>query len=266
MKKYYVHSLGDYQVYQTPNLWKTHQNYNYILSLGEDAVIFDPGEFLPISHTIKKNKLKIKAIYLTHHHPDHIGAVEEFVKVWQCPVYGFLHDRDRLPEVTHFFEEGDTLQILDLKAQVLFVPGHTLGLCAFNFPEKNWLFSSDLLFSFGCGRVFEGTYKQMFESLKQIITLPKDTLIFSSHEYTLANIKFTQSLLKDDPLLKNIYTLIKENIEDEIPSVPTSLDFELEFNPFLKWQDQNIRKSLALLEATDLEVFTKIRELKNNFK
>lgn len=264
MNDFYNYSFGEHQVLQTPNLWKTYQNYNYIVTKENSAVIFDPGEFAPINKTITQNNLKIKAIYLTHHHPDHVGATDEIREKFHCPVYGFYKDRHRLPSLDHTYKENDTLTILDLKAQILFLPGHTLGLCAFYFPQKKWLFSNDLIFSLGCGRVFEGSYEQMYNSLNQVCSLPADTLIFASHEYTKSNLKFALHHFPDDQKLKKLKQLINETAPSQ-PTVPTTLAFEKQHNPFLRVHENIIRQNLNMENASESEVFKKLRKLKDQF-
>lgn len=265
MKPFYRYSFKSWEVIQTPTLWQSYQGYNYMVAKDGKAFLFDPGEQGPIVKTLKACQLEVEGIYLTHHHQDHVGAVLTLKEDWNCPVFGFAGDRHRLPGVTDFFTEGDTLTIADLPAQVLFLPGHTVGLCAFYFAKMNWLFSSDLLFSLGCGRIFEGTPQQMFASLNQVRALPDETLIFSSHEYTETNLKFGLSQFKDDPQLLNIQKDLNEKFENQTPTVPMKLGFEKRNNPFLRWDDPLLRQKLKMETSEDWQVFTKIRTLRNTF-
>lgn len=265
MKDFYVHKFGDYQIIQTPNLWSSYQNYNYILGKGKKAVIFDPGELAPITKSLESNGLTLTAIYLTHHHKDHTGATEALQAQWNCPVYGFEQDQHRLPPLTHKFSAGDLLKILDLDSRILFLPGHTLGLCAFYFAEKNWLFCNDALFSLGCGRVFEGTHQQMHESLQVITQLPDETWLFCSHEYTANNLKFALSALPDDPALNKISESIFMKRQQDEPTVPTTLLFEKEHNPFLRCDDKFMRKALGMADEPSWQVFAHLRTRKDHF-
>ncbi len=265
MKAFYSYSFDYHQIFQTPNLWQTYQNYNYMIVHNKEAWIFDPGEFGPLQNTLKSNQLILKGIYLTHHHRDHVGAAEELAHHWKAPIFGFKKDQNRLPPLTQSFEEGEELKIASLQAQILFLPGHTLGLCAFYFPEKKWLFSNDLLFSLGCGRVFEGSYVQMFQSLNHVRVLPKETLIFSSHEYTLKNLEFCLSLNPLSKEYQELYKNTERNLKEFIPSVPTTLEFEKKHNPFLRWDDHAFKKSIGLDHLDPLTYFSKIRELRNQF-
>ena len=263
MKDFYTYQFEDLMIYQTPTLWKTYKNYNYIIAKNNLAYIIDPGEALPILKTIRDNKLSVKAIYLTHHHPDHVNATEELSKKWGCEVFGFDKDQKRLPCLTKTFRENDKLSIAGYNAQVLFLPGHTLGLCAFYFKNLNILFSNDLIFSLGCGRVFEGSYQQMQQSLKRVTDLPDNTLLFSSHEYTLDNLKFGLALFPDDKKLLGLRDHIIIKSQHQVPTIPTPLSFEKEYNPFLRWNDPYIRKKMELEDAEDWEVFAEIRQLKD---
>lgn len=265
MKAYYRHPFQNWEVIQTPTLWQAYQNYNYMLAKDGKAYVFDPGELAPIAKTLKSLELKLEAIYLTHHHADHVGAVLELKEQWQCPVYGFVNDQSRLPGLTQVFQENQMLTIGDLTCQILFVPGHTLGLCAFYFPKMKWLLSSDLIFSLGCGRIFEGSPQQMFASLSKIRNLPDDTLIFSSHEYTNTNLNFGLKEFPTDIHLLGIKAELQEKISKSIPTVPMTLEFEKRNSPFLRWDDPSIRQSLTMENATDWEVFAEIRRRRNSF-
>ena len=263
MNPFYSYQFEDLIIFQTPTLWQTYKNYNYIIARGNKATIIDPGELEPIQNTIEKNNLQVESIILTHHHPDHVGATESLAKLYKCEVLGFQGDQKRLPALTKTYFENEELVIQGHKAKILFLPGHTLGLCAFHFEELNLLFSNDLIFSLGCGRVFEGTFEQMFESLKRVRQLPDQTIVFSSHEYTLQNLKFGQELFPFDDKLKEVEKLIRTKLANNIPTVPTTLGFEITYNPFLRWDDPAIRKFMELEEADNWQVFAEIRRLKD---
>ena len=261
-KNYYSYSFGKHRILQTPCLWASLQNYNYMIVHEDQAWIIDPGEFDPIERTLKDNQLKPQGIYLTHHHQDHIGSAVPLSKKYHCPIFGFQGDLHRLPPLDQSFKEKDELEMGQLKAQVICFPGHTLGLCAFYIKEKNWLFSSDLLFSLGCGRVFEGSLKQMFESLKKLRELPGETLIFSSHEYSQNNLNFALHLFPKDEKLNHCRKNILDKVKSGQPTVPTLLSFEKEYNPFLRWDDPLLGKNQNM---EDWEFFAEIRKQKDLF-
>lgn len=263
MRDFYTYQFEDLMVYQTPTLWQTYRNYNYILAKGPSAIIIDPGEKAPIENTIEKNALQVEGIYLTHHHSDHTSATQALKKKYDCPVIGFMEDQHRLPILSQSFTNGNTLNILGHSMQILHLPGHTTGLCAFYFKDLNLLFSNDLIFSLGCGRVFEGTMPQMFESLKKVRELPDETVIFCSHEYTTQNLLFARSLFPEDEKLKALDGKIQNQLNLQVPTVPTTLRFEKEHNPFLRWDDPLIRKAMELNDTEDWQVFAEIRRLKD---
>ena len=252
MKSYYRYSFGKYNILQTPTLWTVLQNYNYMIVLGDRAWIIDPGDIEPIQKTLNSNELKPRGIYLTHHHQDHVGAATTLSKQYNCPVFGFEGDAHRLPPLDQCYRENDELDLGGLKARVLFFPGHTLGLCAFYIKEKNWLFSNDLLFSLGCGRIFEGSFKQMYESLKKLRELPDETLVFCSHEYTQNNLEFALDLFPEDKKIQQCRNGILDKIKNKEPTVPTLLSFEKEHNPFLRWDDPDLRRQLVLKKIKEV--------------
>ncbi len=264
MKKFYRHDIANLVILQTPTLWQTYRNYNYIVSQGGRATVIDPGELAPIQATIAHHGLQVEKILLTHHHPDHTNATEALARQWNCEVIGYRGDQHRLPPLTVTYEAQALVDIAGYSFQVMHLPGHTLGLCALYCEELKMLFSNDLIFSLGCGRVFEGTPKQMQESLKRVRDLPDDTVIFSSHEYTLANLEFGLSLFPNDPALNDVRKSIIAKTKNEQPTVPMTLGFEKVHNPFLRWDDIEIRKVLGLGDAEDWQVFAEIRSRKDS--
>ncbi len=263
MKDFYSYQIEDTIVYQTPQLWATYQSYNYIISKGSRAWVFDPGELAPIQKTIETNHLQVEAIYLTHHHGDHVGAAEQMAAKYKCETIGFTEDQKRLPRLTKTYFDGEILEIAGHKAQVIHLPGHTLGLCAFYFSDLNAIFSNDHVFSLGCGRVFEGSMQQMYESLKKFRDLPDNTLIFSSHEYTHKNLQFGLKLFPQDEHLQRVAPHIHAKVANNIPTVPVDLAFEKKHNPLLRWDDLSIRKAMELESAENWEVFAEIRRLRD---
>ena len=226
----------------------------------------DPGESGPIEKTLEEQGLQLKGIYLTHHHYDHVSGVSDLVNRWGCSVHGHIKDEHRLPPCSHWFQEGDFLDMGPFRAKVLFLPGHTLGLVAFYFLNQGWLFSNDLIFSLGCGRVFEGDLGQMYESLNQVAQLPGSTQLMISHEYTQDNLDFGLQLLPKDPPLLQVRDSIEKKTEMGEPTVPTSLDFQLRHNLFFRCQDEGLARSLGLgPRKRGLEVFSYLRLQKDQY-
>lgn len=234
-------------------------NYVFVLvdETQREALVIDPGEASCVQDYLSEHNLSLKGILLTHHHNDHIGGVRTLQNIFSIPVYAPLKNKHQIPFADHYVHEGDTISLGNLSFSVLELPGHTLGHIAYWQPEKKWLFSGDVLFGLGCGRLFEGTYQQMYESLQRIKELPPETLIYCTHEYTEMNLQFCKMLsnLDDSPITgddENLEIYQNELIHRrsmELPSVPLKLHIEKRVNPFLL--------------ARSLQQFTYLRELRN---
>ncbi len=228
-------------------------NYCYLLidETSNTACVIDPSEAKPIINFLEKNNIELKYILNTHHHHDHVGGNLELKKKFKSIVIGYKYDAHRIPEIDISVEDGQVWKKDNFEAKIFHVPGHTSGHICFYFYKENFLFTGDTLFSLGCGRLFEGTHLEMFNSLNKIKSLPENTQIFCGHEYTLQNSKFC---IEHDPNnldLKNKIVDIETKRKKNIPSVPTTLKEELKCNIFLK--------------AKNLESFSKLRDLKDNF-
>ena len=228
-------------------------NYSYLIidETNLNACVVDPSEAKPIIDVIESNKINLKYILNTHHHFDHVGGNKELKKKYDVNVIGFRGDKDRIPEIDTFVDDLEIWKKDSFEAKIYHIPGHTTGHIAFHFFKEKKIFTGDTLFSLGCGRIFEGTNEQMFNSLKKIKALPRDTEIYCGHEYTLKNSNFCVTYDSSNLQLKNKITKIKEKLENGLPTVPTILDDEIQCNIFLK--------------AEDVKTFSKLRDLKDNF-
>ena len=228
-------------------------NYSYLLidDTKNIGCVVDPGEAAPIIKYVESNNIELKYILNTHHHYDHIGGNLELKKRYNSKIVGFKEDKDRIPEIDVLVEDNQKWKCENFEAKIYHIPGHTSGHIAFHFFLEKKIFTGDTLFSLGCGRIFEGTYEQMFNSLKKIKELPRDTQIYCGHEYTLQNSKFCESNDPDNLNLKSKIKAIKEKIKNGQPTIPSILSDEIECNIFLK--------------AKDVESFSKLRDLKDNF-
>ena len=221
------------QVFQLPAL---QDNYIYILHdsrKGKTAVI-DPTLAKPVKAFLKQKKWSLDLILNTHHHYDHTGGNLELKTQWPCPVAGFSQDAHRLPGLDWPLKEEEEGHFGTYPFRVLFLPGHTLGHIAYWFFEEKKLFVGDTLFAMGCGRLFEGTAQQMFQSLSKIKALPQDTQIFSGHEYTKKNGYFA---LSQDPSNKHLKVRMKQVCAKRAKGQSTQpflLSEELKTNPFLR--------------------------------
>ena len=183
-------------------------NYSYIIidKSNNLACVIDPSESEPIIDFVENNNIKLKYILNTHHHFDHIGGNKELKKRFGSTILGFKGDSHRIPEIDILLEDNQTWKAENFVAKIIHIPGHTTGHICFHFFNEKLVFTGDTLFSLGCGRIFEGTYNEMFNSLNKIKSLPKKTKIYCGHEYTLNNSKFC---IKYDP--KNLN--LKKKIE-----------------------------------------------------
>ena len=167
-------------------------NYSYLIidETNNSACIVDPSEASPVIDYLKNKNINLKYILNTHHHFDHIGGNKELKKKYNSIVVGFKHDSERIPEIDICLEDNEIWKRDNFVAKIIHVPGHTKSHICFHFYKDKLLFTGDTLFSLGCGRIFEGTYEQMFSSLNRIKAMPLDTQIYCGHEYTLNNSKF----------------------------------------------------------------------------
>ena len=248
-------------------------NDNYIFLLYDRTsnivAVVDPAVAKPILAKIKELNATLVAIFNTHHHSDHVGGNKELLQHFpEAVVYGGKEDRGRIPQQKYFLEEGDTVEFARRKAQVYFIPGHTKAHIAYYFPPvegETWgeLFCGDTIFAGGCGRLFEGTPAQMVNSIEKLRGLPDTTRIWCAHEYTLNNLKFAITVDGDNQKLQKRLQQVILDREKDIPTVPTTMAIEKETNPFLRWDDTQIKSAMALEEPA--RVFGRLRGMKDNF-
>ena len=204
-------------------------NYIWVMQSGSDISIIDPGDASPVLDHIKNNDLNIVDILLTHHHFDHVGGTLELKKHISGKVYGPVGD---INGVDIQVSENDEVKTLDYEFSVLETPGHTLDHIAYVEKRKQLVFCGDTLFSAGCGRVFEGTFEQMHNSIQKLNQLDPETVIYCAHEYTESNLKFVNSEINDN-FIKEYTSEITQKIQNGLISLPTKLKLERKINPFL---------------------------------
>ena len=241
-------------------------NYSYLILEEETNTIsiVDPSEFLQCDAVIQKYK-KLDFILNTHHHADHVDGNIELKKKYNSKVIGFEGDKDRIPGIDILLKDKQSQKIGNLIFKTIFIPGHTKGHIAFYFEDEKIIFTGDTLFSLGCGRVFEGTRKDMFNSLNKLKILPSETKVYCGHEYTKSNLNFC---LKHDPNnseLKEKSIEINQKIKHNIPTIPTTIGEELKTNIFLRYDNNDVKQGLNLKDSQDQEVFSKLRDLKDAF-
>lgn len=242
---------------------------NYIFLLHDmttkDTVVVDPSESAPVLSFLEDKKWNLTGIWNTHHHWDHVGGNLELKKNSSCKIWGPKKGTQKIPGVDYELEEGEELTIGDKKVTIIETPGHTAKALCFWIEQENLLFCGDSLFSLGCGRLFEGTAKELWQSLQKIKKLPKETLIYCAHEYTLQNSYFALKVDPHNQELKDYHNLVKKKREQDEKTVPTLLERELKTNPFLRTDHEAIRKSTETQDLDEWQVFKKLRQLKDSF-
>ncbi|NVK72396.1 MAG: hydroxyacylglutathione hydrolase [Oceanospirillaceae bacterium] len=245
-------------------------NYIWIIQDKDSSSIWavDPGMADVVLDYCHKHEKKLVGILITHHHKDHTGGVAELKQHTNCHVYGPKHLTEL---VTHSVEDKDLVKVFSQNFHVLATPGHTLDhLCYFSEQDEPILFSGDTLFKGGCGRIMEGTPKQMLEAMQKISDLPDHTLIYGTHEYTLANYRFALSLEPDNLSLVNSNLECQELRSKNLPTLPTRLNLEKKTNPFLRSHIEPLKIQAAqqLNEKpakNPIDSFSQVRRAKDSF-
>jgi hydroxyacylglutathione hydrolase len=242
-------------------------NYIYVfLDRDQGAVgLVDPGEAGPIVREIERRGWRPSVIFNTHHHDDHIAGDLQMKTRYRCPVIGPAAEWTKIPELDVGFNDGDTYEFGGQTIQVISTPGHTRGHCVFYLPAADALFCGDTLFSLGCGRLFEGTPGQMWDSLSRLMALPDRTRLYCGHEYTQANARFALSIEPENHELRARVLEIETQRASRLPTVPTTLGQEKATNPFLRVNEPAVRAALGMERASPVEVFTELRHRKDRF-
>ena len=241
-------------------------NYSYLIyeKKSNTISIVDPAEFKACDKVINKYK-KLDFILNTHHHADHVGANLELKKKYGSKILGSNLDKDRIPGIDILLKENQKHKIGNLEFEVIFVPGHTKGHIAFFFSKEKVAFTGDTLFSLGCGRIFEGTHNEMLNSLNKIKNLPPNTKIYCGHEYTKSNLNFCLTYDPNNTFLKEREIDVLKKLKSNQPTIPSTLDQEIRTNIFLRCNDPEIKYTLGLNDSSEVEVFSKLRDLKDTF-
>lgn len=245
-------------------------NYIWMIrsTTGPVAAVIDPGEAGPVLAELEAGSFELVAILLTHHHGDHVGGVEELLARYPASVFGPA--TESIGGVDQAVRGDDVIALsdLDLYLRVIDVPGHTAGHVAYAGPDFACV--GDTVFAGGCGRVFEGTMQQMYESVSRLAALPPETLFYCGHEYTLANLRFAQVVEPDNEALRERFSDATSLRSENRPTVPSVLAEELATNPFLRCDQPQVAAAAEAHAgrplASSAEVFGVIREWKNEWR
>ena len=246
-------------------------NYIWTLRKNDSIAVVDPGDARPVLDYIQRSHTRLEGIFLTHHHPDHVGGAAALRERFDVPVYGPAGEP--IATLTNPVQGGDRVRqaALEVDFEVLAIPGHTRAHIAYHgiWNGRRVLFCGDTLFACGCGRVFEGTPDQMYASLSKLAALPDDTLVYCGHEYTLANIDFAAAVDPGNAMLRECREYDASLRASDRPTLPSTIGREKRTNPFLRCAEpaivESANKYMGARLSTPSQVFAALRQWKNQF-
>ena len=245
-------------------------NYIWLVSTNEGNLVIDPGDSQPVIDFLSQKSIALTDILLTHHHYDHVGGVTRLKKNMLGHVYG--PNNPQIEGVNNHLIDGNVFTSCGINFEVIEIPGHTLDHIAYfiNDQKQPVLFCGDTLFSAGCGRVFEGTYDQMYESLLKLRKLPENTLVYCGHEYTLNNLKFAEAVEPNNQAILSYIATCQEKRKNDETTLPSNIKLELQINPFMRCDNMDLRQAIAKKfdgyeNITDSRIFEYLRVWKDSF-
>lgn len=242
-------------------------NYIYLIHdlESKQTAVVDPAVAEPVLDALKKQGWQLHYIFNTHHHSDHVGGNLDLKKQTGCKVIASEADKHRMPGLDIAVREGDVVPLGQCRFTVIETHGHTAGHIVYYCADEELLFCGDTLFTMGCGRLFEGTAQQLWESLQKLKELPTNTKVYCAHEYTLNNGKFALTVEPDNQALQNRMEKVKQLREANQPTVPSTIAEELATNPFLREDSLSLQNQIKMIGQTPVEVFTALRKMKDHF-
>lgn len=242
-------------------------NYIYLLHdpVSGDTAAVDPALAQPVLDVLDEKGWRLTTILNTHHHWDHVGGNLELKQKTGCKIIAAQSDRDRIPGIDIGVSEDDVISLGQHPARVISTPGHTSGHIVYHFAEDGVLFCGDTLFVMGCGRLFEGTPEQMWNSLQKLKALPPATRIYCTHEYTQTNGRFALSVEPENRQLQQKMLEVRQLRAENKPTVPSTIEQELATNPFFREDSLALQETIKMVNKNPRDVFAKIRRLKDSF-
>ena len=243
-------------------------NYIWLIQTNEGNTLVDPGDASPVLDFIQREEIEIDDILITHHHFDHVGGLQSLKPLINGSIIG--PDSKNIDKLDYRVKDGELITTIGLEFSVIEIPGHTLDHIAFySNTEKEVLFCGDTIFSGGCGRVFEGTFQQMNNSINILSRLPNSTEIYCAHEYTLSNLVFAKQVEPHNGELNHYYEEVINMRKNDIATIPTTLNRELQINPFLRVSNASLRESISDKlndsdQLSDTEIFKFLRTWKDS--
>lgn len=251
-------------------------NYVWLIARDGRAVVVDPGEAGPVRESLARRGLALDSILVTHHHPDHVGGIAELLASapdpMSVPVYGPRAEAGKIGTLTRVLDDGDLVTVLDVDLRVIAIPGHTLGHIAFHAAAQKLLFCGDTLFAGGCGRLFEGTPWQMYDSLSRLAELPAETAVYCAHEYTLSNLAFAKTVEPGNAEIAAHLARMRALRADQQPTLPSHIGIERAVNPFLRAAVPAVRGAAEahagspFADGDATAVFAALRRWKDDFR
>ena len=244
-------------------------NYIYLLhdSISGETAAVDPAVSEPVIEALHQRNWQLDYIFNTHHHSDHVGGNLQLKQLTDCKIVGLAADQNRIPGIDITVSDGETVTLGHHRFQIIATPGHTTGHIVYYCADSEALFCGDTLFSLGCGRLFEGSAEQMWQSLQKLKSLPGSTRIYCAHEYTEANGRFALSVEADNPDLQERIAQVAELRRHNRSTLPSTIALELATNPFLREHSASLRQSIgAATNESPVNVFAKVRSLKDQFR
>lgn len=254
--------MAKLEIFQFPCL---SDNFGVLIRDDETGMVasIDAPEAAAVKRALAEKGWKLTHILVTHHHADHTDGILPLKAETNCKVIGPKAEASKIPGIDEAVSEGDVFAFGSFQVHVFDTPGHTAGHITFWLPAADVAFVGDTLFAIGCGRVIEGTYEMMWQSLQKLAALPPSTQIYCGHEYTLSNAKFALTIEPENEALQNRAKEVERTVAAGKPTLPTRIDIELATNPFLRASSVNIRKRLGMIGEPDWKVFGEIRDRKN---
>lgn len=229
------------------------------------TVCIDSGDASATLNALKQTGWTLTDIWITHHHGDHTAGVAEIKAATNAKVTGPGALSKPIESVDTTVSDGDQFDFAGLQVKVIHTPGHTKDMMNYYLPSEELVFTGDTLFTMGCGRLFECDANTMYNSLEKLMSLPPGTVVYSSHEYTIANATFALSVDPDNTLLQERMKKVEALRAAGKATVPSTIQEELDTNPFLRANDKGIREQLNMESASAADVFAEIRQRKDNF-
>ena len=242
-------------------------NYIYLIHdpVSKETAVIDPALAPPVLDVLAEKNWRLTTILNTHHHWDHVGGNLELKQKTGCKIIAAQSDSNRIPGIDSGIGDGDVISLGTHTARIIATPGHTSGHIVYYFAEDGALFCGDTLFVMGCGRLFEGTPEQMYDSLQKLQALPPTTRVYCTHEYTQVNGRFALSVEPDNVQVQQKMLKVQALRAENLPTVPSTIAQEMATNPFFRTDSLTLQKTLGLARKTPVEVFTELRKRKDSF-